>query len=89
MIHIQYTFVAGFLFRLDLGKESYIVSLIQRSLVTFLLELEDITLLYYSSDQELNINELWSLGYMRNNLTNIVLASSNSVFCLLGMLIRT
>src|SRR6218665_3206446 len=44
---------------------------------------------YYSSDQELNINELWSVGTVRNNLANIVIASSNSVFCLLGMLICT
>ena len=55
-----YTIVAGLLFRLGLGKESYIASLIQRFLiyVTFLLELEDITLVYHSIDQELNRNEL-------------------------------
>ena len=64
------TYVADLLFRLGLGKESYIVSLIQRCLVwvTFLLELEYITLVYRSSDQELNRNELWSMGTVRNNL---------------------
>ena len=42
--------------------------------------IEDITLVYYSSDQELNINELWSVGTVRNNLANIVIASSIQYF---------
>ena len=42
---MQATFVSGLPFRLGLG----------------LLESEGITLVYYSSDQELNRNELWSV----------------------------
>jgi len=30
----------------------------------------------YSSDQELNINELWSVGTVRNNLANIVIVGN-------------
>ena len=65
------------LFRLGLGKESYIHSMFNPEVLGLgrLIGISGITQVYHSSDQKLNRNELWSVGTVRNNLANIVIAS--------------
>ena len=67
----------GLLFRLGLGKESYIHSIFNPEVLGLghLTGISGITLVYHSSDQKLNKHELWSVGTVGNNLAIIVIAS--------------